>query len=1372
MSLNYLLVIFAAFGGALGFRSHRDGTSSTSRSSTMSASLDLIFQYFDNEKKNSFALDLSKNLKRIENLSTLADIIHLININDELFNNIKEFALHSISTSTFSSNLITLIEKIPKLYEFIINSTINSIKLHLSTPGNNLILPVDDLIISSESSFFFNYLTLLSELFKTICLPNNDLDTYLLKCYCINDDEVLTVFSLIFRWRIDLITNHALLLKVIYQIHDFNSKSHISFAQILWIRYLSTNPDVDFLQSHLSLEPYWKLIQSGLTSDSHEHRKFCLTILQLSIKLIKNDVDNDYMKWEMSKSNVHLKEWARYITLFEILGIDTSLHQAEAGMNDMIALLSPKSMISSSWGFSLLATGFKATMDSVRKFALQLFLNINPSYLFQLKYCLNFLQDIYIPNIMIASRFSIRLVDGVQTCPFGNQIIDFITNLFENLNDEDASLIIESFLHVLARQHDCFDPMKIYIGIGLLQGLKTRQILKFGVHDHYLIRLFESASEGDLFETICQTIYLRLLLNFKYDQEKFFAVLNKFEKIRGFKIIANIKSQLKDYLDGESVSEDHTNALLSAITGKYELANEKVAGDLLKTNILESLSSESTQIFKNIISRLISGKLDDPLIFQSLVEVDFSIYPEIIPNDLSSLWSIILSEVESKDPHTLRLLVNKFKLFNNLYEHGNCKFDNLESLMNRDILKHGQELSKSFNKFYKISDDIYGEYYRSLEITFKRNPIDSTKLVNLLNPNKDHLKSNVAMINLIKHKIESGDDLMPLVSFTSELWNNLVESRLQLNQNGLQVAVIETMLNANVLRKSVESKEVGEMLTKYCLSVISQSSGRRSLLPALATMLCDFYTNSSDVFAQMKWVPEILIRLFLVFQVRNHGFKLEAVLGDVYDTLLMGSGNLYNEVYGPEEISAKVKLLTIFNSIKSKEFANSIFDYILDNATEFKFLVVERLSDGLEEWTRLQLMSIIVSIMDIADIPLDLFEDLIETDPSPLVRAYIEWFIAYKLKNNEEDLTRVLQWFIKAAPKLKMTTLIAYQRLLFLTIRQLPKGIEVDYLSKLIPVITLSSTTNKATTRHFSVSLIVSIHDEIEKKQLTIDQNLNSLVDTIYSSAVSAESFSDFRRGDALLWDIAEDYNLVTIAGGLLLRLSDRNDFDFITYQTFEKYITSEERQLLNHSIGDDSQILWVKEIKKDSKAKSKVNLQSPLQTKSGAFSSIIDVDESSRGSEIIRSDLIVVSSLVDKAPNLGGICRLCDVLGAGLMTLDDISIQNNKEFKNVAVTADQWMPMIEVKIENIKNYLKEKKQEGYTLIGLEQTDKSVELNYNVKFPKKSLILIGKEKEGVPGDLLAELDFCVEIKQVGVIRSMNIQTATAVLVHAYSVQHC
>ncbi|KAK7677415.1 hypothetical protein QCA50_019633 [Cerrena zonata] len=294
------------------------------------------------------------------------------------------------------------------------------------------------------------------------------------------------------------------------------------------------------------------------------------------------------------------------------------------------------------------------------------------------------------------------------------------------------------------------------------------------------------------------------------------------------------------------------------------------------------------------------------------------------------------------------------------------------------------------------------------------------------------------------------------------------------------------------------------------------------------------------------------------------------------------------------------------------------------------------------------------------------------------------------------------------------------------------------------------------------------------KKKLPINPDIIQMSENLYKSAVSSDAFGSYRSGDALLWDILGDFTLVGMTGSVLLRVSDRSDIDFIRKEDYNKHLSQAQIDNLQNPVGQDLKELWIR-VCKNNKIPENLNSnnkigstnekgqQATLQTKSGAWSTVMDVDETARGGDIVRSDLIVVSSLVDKPPNLGG---------AGLLTLNDIRVKNHPQFKNVAVTADYWMPMIEVKENGIIEFLREKKKEGYTLIGLEQTTNSVELNSNLQFPKKSLILIGKEKEGVPGDLLAELDMCVEIKQVGVIRSMNIQTATAIIVHAYSTQHC
>jgi len=61
------------------------------------------------------------------------------------------------------------------------------------------------------------------------------------------------------------------------------------------------------------------------------------------------------------------------------------------------------------------------------------------------------------------------------------------------------------------------------------------------------------------------------------------------------------------------------------------------------------------------------------------------------------------------------------------------------------------------------------------------------------------------------------------------------------------------------------------------------------------------------------------------------------------------------------------------------------------------------------------------------------------------------------------------------------------------------------------------------------------------------------------------------------------------------------------------------------------------------------------------------------------RNDLIVIASLIDKQPNLGGICRTCEIFNASKLILDDIRVKETTAFKAVSVTSENWMPMEEV---------------------------------------------------------------------------------------------
>ncbi|GFT74929.1 probable methyltransferase TARBP1 [Nephila pilipes] len=155
---------------------------------------------------------------------------------------------------------------------------------------------------------------------------------------------------------------------------------------------------------------------------------------------------------------------------------------------------------------------------------------------------------------------------------------------------------------------------------------------------------------------------------------------------------------------------------------------------------------------------------------------------------------------------------------------------------------------------------------------------------------------------------------------------------------------------------------------------------------------------------------------------------------------------------------------------------------------------------------------------------------------------------------------------------------------------------------------------------------------------------------------------------------------------------------------------------------------------------------------------------------QLRKDGLIVVASLIDRIPNLGGLCRTCEVFGVSEFVIASLQYTDDQQFQNLSVSADKWVTIKEVKPHVLKEYLKSMKEQGYELIGVEQTEDSCNLK-EFEFPKKSLLLLGHEKEGLPVDLIQLLDICVEIPQQGVVRSLNVHVSGAILIWEYARQH-
>ena len=83
---------------------------------------------------------------------------------------------------------------------------------------------------------------------------------------------------------------------------------------------------------------------------------------------------------------------------------------------------------------------------------------------------------------------------------------------------------------------------------------------------------------------------------------------------------------------------------------------------------------------------------------------------------------------------------------------------------------------------------------------------------------------------------------------------------------------------------------------------------------------------------------------------------------------------------------------------------------------------------------------------------------------------------------------------------------------------------------------------------------------------------------------------------------------------------------------------------------------------------------------------------------------------------------------------------------------------------------LAEMRQEGYRLVGLEQSTESQDL-HAYRFHRKTALVIGNERTGLTPDLLALLDDVVEIPVWGLPYSYNVATATAMTLYEYCRQY-
>lgn len=148
---------------------------------------------------------------------------------------------------------------------------------------------------------------------------------------------------------------------------------------------------------------------------------------------------------------------------------------------------------------------------------------------------------------------------------------------------------------------------------------------------------------------------------------------------------------------------------------------------------------------------------------------------------------------------------------------------------------------------------------------------------------------------------------------------------------------------------------------------------------------------------------------------------------------------------------------------------------------------------------------------------------------------------------------------------------------------------------------------------------------------------------------------------------------------------------------------------------------------------------------------------------------LLVIASLVDNPHNLGGLSRVSEIFGAGALYIPTPTVMSSKDFQSVAVASHLHIPVHSLAAEGLQEFLqKRKREEGFQVVGIEQTDRSVLIGRaECVLPEKCILVLGSEREGIPAAVLGECDLLVEIPQVGVTRSLNVQTAAGIVLCEY-----
>lgn len=143
---------------------------------------------------------------------------------------------------------------------------------------------------------------------------------------------------------------------------------------------------------------------------------------------------------------------------------------------------------------------------------------------------------------------------------------------------------------------------------------------------------------------------------------------------------------------------------------------------------------------------------------------------------------------------------------------------------------------------------------------------------------------------------------------------------------------------------------------------------------------------------------------------------------------------------------------------------------------------------------------------------------------------------------------------------------------------------------------------------------------------------------------------------------------------------------------------------------------------------------------------------------------LQVMLDNVNSSQNLSAIIRSADAVGVLDIYYSSRENKSLKIHKTITQGAHRWTRRYRVNEKDKVTFLKQKKKEGFQVVVTHLDDRAVEFR-DVDYTKPTLLVMGNEKEGVSQDILAEATDVIVIPMQGMVQSLNVSVATALILY-------